>query len=440
MMCIFLFTGLVMKELRSQAVSMLAICSVPSGVTRLEDDCLVALSPSRFAVCMAVNVARAGIAIMLLYTGIFWLAATTSITDLILNAAALGFVMDLDEILYETVVPSTIQTFVQKMEPVKYRRLRGSLEAVVPLVAIVFIVFLSGVLLIGPNIQQMVVVKGELCAGNRDFATARSPANYVISVPTAPFDGDAVPNLEQKAVQELIDAPVLGEGIAYFSMWAPLRSYASQYIRRTLQEQAETTRCVDQDDYYTHETAPHLFAFVRYEMGIDAGISVAERPFRCVDYVSHCQRSGLLKMVCPTTCGCDDPKAGLMLVSSAWGCPPECDLVRRQRLRTAACVDDSVSNTRNWRSYWRAYEGVVSRGASLDATERNVLDAWIGRKILGGCNNTELDDTFGANFCDHTHPMFTVDGVQTVIGFCPATCCRTLGLPPSATSPCPSAC
>jgi len=437
-MCIFLFTGLVMRELRSLAESLFAVCSVSHGPTRLEDGRLVALSPRRFAIFLVASAARAGIAVMLLYTGIFWLAATTSITDLILNAAALGFVMDFDEILFETVVPTTVHLFVQKLEPVKYRRPRASLEAVVPLAAIVITVCLSVIFLIGPNLQQMVVVKGVLCSGNTDFATTRNPANFVVSMPTVPFNDHTDINIEQRAVRELIDDPHLGEGPTYFSMYAAIPSFARAFFQRTLQEDAEAFRCADLDDDGSQQLMPYLFAAARYEIGVHTGISVAERPFRCADYATSCQESGLLRLSCPVTCGCDHPTSGLVEISPSGGCPRPCQLLRQERLTNASCVDNGLGNDRNWSSYWRTFSHMISKGRNLDETERQALDVWTDRKISEGCNNTEHDPAVRADFCNYEEDIFTLSGLSHIIGFCPATCCR--GLPRSTSSPCPSAC
>jgi len=398
----------------------------------------VEITHGRFAIFLVATIVRAGIAVMLLFTGIYWLAATTSITDLILNAAALGFVMDFDEILFETVVPTTVHLFVQRLEPVKHKRPPGSLEAVVPLVATILVVCLSSMLLIGRNVHQMEVVKEQLCGGSLDFATTRNPANYIVSIPTVPFNEDLNPNLEQKAVQELIDHPQLGQGTVYYSLWTALPGFAARYSQINLPEVAATMECRDMDDELSHLFMPYLFSAVRYEVGADIGISVAERPFRCADYATHCHNSGLLRMICSTTCGCADPTSGLVEIGSSFGCPSSCEPLRHQRLRNASCVDASVANAPNWSAYWRRYASMIATGGSYEETERNTLDAWIARKISGGCNNTEPDFKFGTDFCNYADPMFAHQGLAQIIGFCPATCC--IGLPPSANSPCPSAC
>ena len=53
------------------------------------------------------------IASFLLYGGILWLANTTSIKDLVLNAVALGAILDVDEMFFAALMPKKIQIKIQ---------------------------------------------------------------------------------------------------------------------------------------------------------------------------------------------------------------------------------------------------------------------------------------------------------------------------------------
>ena len=70
----------------------------------------------RLSALMVVVGIRLGISISLLVVGVFWLLKTTSIQDIILNAAALGFVMDLDELVFVTMPTMAVKTVVRKTE------------------------------------------------------------------------------------------------------------------------------------------------------------------------------------------------------------------------------------------------------------------------------------------------------------------------------------
>merc|ERR1711862_1038449 len=49
--------------------------------------------------------------------GSLWLAKTTDIENIVLNAAALAFILDVDEILYEALVPGSVKALGRALEP-----------------------------------------------------------------------------------------------------------------------------------------------------------------------------------------------------------------------------------------------------------------------------------------------------------------------------------
>lgn len=63
------------------------------------------------------------VACILLIYGSLWLVATTEMSDLVLNAVALGYITQIDEVMFSTVIPRPVRVLVQRMEPLKrYRR------------------------------------------------------------------------------------------------------------------------------------------------------------------------------------------------------------------------------------------------------------------------------------------------------------------------------
>merc|ERR1719486_731416 len=69
--------------------------------------------------CMVLCVMRMSVAFALLYSGILWISSTTSIGDLILNAAALVFVMDIDEILAGALLPEHALQAMRTIAPLR---------------------------------------------------------------------------------------------------------------------------------------------------------------------------------------------------------------------------------------------------------------------------------------------------------------------------------
>jgi len=65
-----------------------------------------------------VGTLQLSIGLCLLFSGAFWLAYTKSIPDLLANAVALSYVMQVDELLYQVVVPRKVKALVANLEPV----------------------------------------------------------------------------------------------------------------------------------------------------------------------------------------------------------------------------------------------------------------------------------------------------------------------------------
>lgn len=134
----------------------------------------LSISYLRFSVYLLFRLARTAVAISLMYAGTQWLARTTNITDLILNAVALEAILQIDEMIFTMLFPKRVQAAIYELEPVKVRFTRrwGQLESC--LVGCLFVVvvlapFISWVL---PLADSMLAVKSEYCDGNRDFVVS----------------------------------------------------------------------------------------------------------------------------------------------------------------------------------------------------------------------------------------------------------------------------
>ena len=88
--------------------------STPNGGLRFKS-----ISRPRFAFCMLIMLLRSGIACTLGYFGGLYLSYTISLSDLLLNAVALEFVINIDELFYEVLCPLSIQRLIVRLEPFK---------------------------------------------------------------------------------------------------------------------------------------------------------------------------------------------------------------------------------------------------------------------------------------------------------------------------------
>ncbi|CAE7572710.1 hypothetical protein AK812_SmicGene25178 [Symbiodinium microadriaticum] len=165
LLCILLWSFCVYKEFRSIFFSVEAVWRLPRSMrTEYRDNSLHSLSKGRFHLVLVSFMIRIVIATVLLLAGISWLARTTSITELMLNAVALNAILDVDEWLFAGFTPVSVELAVKNLEPikVKYSRLRSQLEAVVLFLLLVATLLLPYIVLLQPLGETMKAVKWEL--------------------------------------------------------------------------------------------------------------------------------------------------------------------------------------------------------------------------------------------------------------------------------------
>jgi len=73
---------------------------------------------SRTVWAIAIGLLQLVIACCLLVSGALWLAYTKSIPDLLANAVALSYVMQVDELLYQVIVPRRAKALVMNLTPI----------------------------------------------------------------------------------------------------------------------------------------------------------------------------------------------------------------------------------------------------------------------------------------------------------------------------------
>eukprot|EP00438_Fugacium_kawagutii_P035026 Skav228313 [mRNA] locus=scaffold3685:6311:9463:- [translate_table: standard] len=142
-----------------------------------------AASTRRLKMLLFTYIARAAIASLLLGAGVRWLAGTTSITDLMLNAVALNAILDVDEFLFAGFTPISIQVAVQNLEPVKmkYSRRRSQFESFGLLILLAGTLLGPYFFLLQPLAETMIAVKLELSPPVIATSSPGSEVPYLIS-------------------------------------------------------------------------------------------------------------------------------------------------------------------------------------------------------------------------------------------------------------------
>uniref|UniRef100_A0A7S1AT40 Uncharacterized protein n=1 Tax=Noctiluca scintillans TaxID=2966 RepID=A0A7S1AT40_NOCSC len=105
------------------------------------------------------------IASVLLISGLVWLTSTTDMVEVLLNGIALAYIMELDELTYQVLVPTKISSLIRLMEPfqTKWPRLVPvrSLVLLLPLTSTMVVVATA---LLAPVVDDVKAVQSVLCS------------------------------------------------------------------------------------------------------------------------------------------------------------------------------------------------------------------------------------------------------------------------------------
>lgn len=162
-----------------------SVIMVDDGGMRLEG-----VSKARILGVMVLSVVpRAFIAFYLCWVGVEYLAITDKLGDIILNAVALAFISEIDELLYSTLVPRRVRNLISSMEALPvlpdWSNRRVGVAALPALGKFLLLVSLTSLILaaqILPFMEGQRLGKDILCAGHQNFVYGIHPASGVIHV------------------------------------------------------------------------------------------------------------------------------------------------------------------------------------------------------------------------------------------------------------------
>ncbi|CAE7262317.1 NLRC3 [Symbiodinium pilosum] len=178
MLCILLWSLCVYKEFRNIWLALAGAVNLPkSRHTVFTEGNFEQISWGRLSVFLATNFTRVAVASVLLVAGIMWLARTTSISELMLNAVALNAILDVDEFLFNGLTPMKFQHAIQSLSPmsIKYSRRRSEWESSIQALLLILTIIVPYMFLVKPFGQTMVEVKNLMCGGNQSFVIHHNP-------------------------------------------------------------------------------------------------------------------------------------------------------------------------------------------------------------------------------------------------------------------------
>jgi len=377
---------------------------------------------------LTTYVVRVAIASVLLFGGILWLARTTSIEELMLNAVALNSILDVDEFLFAGMAPIKIQHAIQNVTPIRirYSRFRSQLESLVHFSALLTLILLSYFLLLVPLSDAMLAVKSELCGGIQRFVVSYNAATQMtIGLATTNFDDVQNLSYSQTVILAHRDS-VPGIASELIGFAANHDSFQSE-VSRTMEEEAtryptciETEVLKEGSPYYTDPTLQSLAALL---INSAAGALGRAGARSCQELQDKCDDpdARLLRMVCGETCGCIDPFSSPWYKVPAQGCAAACLELGRAQLQNHSCQDMPVDDT--WRAFWARYGNVLSHyfGQPVETTQAFALvNQTLPVLAMGGCPvlvQFPVDHISTTVWCEGTSDL-----VRPLASLCPQTC------------------
>jgi len=183
--CITIFGLVIANEVINCILFLEALLNIPRNFHRTsvtvdgEALTLITVSVWRVAFMLGVVLIRIWIALTLLVAGGWWLSNTSQLGDLLLNCAALAFVLELDEILYKSLVPELVKGIISRLRPVPLQKecvFRGlNVRPLLVLVACSGYVAWMFFDHVQPMQKRMVEVKQAMCHGAKDFIVDVQP-------------------------------------------------------------------------------------------------------------------------------------------------------------------------------------------------------------------------------------------------------------------------
>ncbi|CAE7260639.1 unnamed protein product [Symbiodinium microadriaticum] len=450
LLCIVFWSLCIYQEFRKIWQQLEATIEIPkSHLSVFRNNSFQSLSWSRFVVLLIIYLVRAVIASLLMGAGILWLARTTSIEELMLNAVALNAVLDVDEFLFEGMAPIKIRQRIHRLEPVQvsYSRCRSQFESLVHFVSLVALILVVYFSLLVPLGDTMLKVKNELCGGTQTFIVRYNEDTqipYGLST-TASRDYGSLSPVELAVFSHKANSPESmpdASGSTYILFSANKALFEEESTRNMAEQASNAQFCVEvhalnqggmfSTDIETQLLARRLLNNAATSVGRSGASSCGELSDLC-----DLAESRLLRWVCADTCGCLDPYSSPWYKVAAQGCSPTCVALGQQRLQNSSCQDVPPEH-HSWRSFWLNYGPAISGFLGQDiqsfqafATANQSIQAMLS----GGCPmllQFPADGFLGAAYCDGHPGLF-----RPLASLCPQSC-RCSALPFEST--CPPSC
>jgi len=390
------------------------------------------------------------VALILGYSGTFWLVFTLSTEDLLLNAVALSFVMDIDELIFSSLAPHSTRDFVRNLKPFKspprmqYRGIDAQTTFITFATVACLCYAVTSILM--PEIRKLDVIEDLICGGNQDFVYMVGSTGFVHWFTTNPYEDREMDGYTSLVIDMLKDSNFESELTDWTSL--SLSSFSRVNEMSTVDVISEwNPKCRDMLDIRTgaqnivwggplNDGLKHL--------GIEANIT------SCKDerFASLCKEDSFVGMnarfACPRRCGCDSPSLQLVMADPSYGCGIGCRYTQDyiDELNSAECTDPSPSQLRA-NGDWTGFASQIVEVSTSWSIYYQERAAQLQTDMLQlGCGVIEhwKDEKF-VDLCRMEEPMIW-QGIRSLSFVCPVSCAcaQCLALQGESCGDCPASC
>eukprot|EP00930_Biecheleria_cincta_P054167 TRINITY_DN4010_c0_g1_i1.p1 TRINITY_DN4010_c0_g1~~TRINITY_DN4010_c0_g1_i1.p1 ORF type:complete len:769 (-),score=103.73 TRINITY_DN4010_c0_g1_i1:162-2468(-) len=383
--CILLWAAYIAKEISATLKTSVAVLRLPKGQTAfsrfggLGEYTFDTISLPRTLVMVCTSLCRLAIAIALGIVGGLWLSLTKSIGDVLLNAAALLFIFDIDELLFGLLAPSSITVFMASLRPLENgtKKYWHGID-LSGLLRVVILAVVTGVVVVPWVVQsqkEAANLRAVLCGGNLDFVYAFDSLGGLMMTETPAYvRPDRLKSGPGKVLGEVVSRRI--HGMPFENPFQALESdnldalldHRSMSADQLLADSAANfvakypKFCYDVDDgfdpnrvnkaigpsYRLADKIRWMWSSLRY--------LTSQEITRCREAAGFCSRTDLplLRHVCPETCGCLDPLSGQQIRQGCWS-QCEDDPAFKDKIAKSRCEDVTPQHAHweNWRNFWQ---------------------------------------------------------------------------------------
>jgi len=365
---------------------------------------------------------RTFVAGTLLFVGCNWLSTTVAVEEILLNAIALEFIMQLDELVFEAFAPGHAVALIESFKPLERPRWASivglEIRSVYFLVlaitnTLVFYFFKTDFM-----VQTMKDIKSALCDEPLDFMYGVDSFGFVH------LEAGSSENTNTAFIQQAVEEALATKSTSTLET----SSFTSALNTKSLWESISLSEIVVKDmidliDLYNPECrdilqAPNipysnvLLQFMKQVYEVDAcDKSILNK---CTDYDSDVGR--IVRAFCSETCGCTRPDSDLPSIRPTHGCPSYCpthDSYLRTR-ENAICYNTPLADLQA-STYWPSWVDYLKQKETFYPEAATALETF-------GCdfmNNLTVDpQTVLRQLCKGN----LKSGLKSIAIACPVTC------------------